>query len=489
MVHSTPIRVMHDESPGAERIMSTLLTWSDRGAGPRAHHAPRPADDAGPVLRLLAHQPRYERMIVLSTPAGLIGARGLVADAGERVGRVELRLLDVDDPSDHAALFEALGPLVAEVDGPADVLLSAGTPQAQTLWVILVQAGLLRARMLQVIPPAFVPHPHPRPVREVKLDFEGFPEIRALRAEVRRLRTEASWPLVGEAPVLLALRQRLLRFAPSEVPVLITGETGTGKELVARALHDASERARGPFVAVNCGAFADGTLASELFGHEAGAFTGAGRRHRGLFEQASGGTLFLDELGDAPAAVQVSLLRALETGRIRRVGAEAEVAVDVRVVAATHRPLAPPDFREDLAFRLRVAELHLPPLRERGDDLERLVAHFLGGARLRVGPEVWERLRAWSWPGNVRELRAEVTRWTLLCDREVRVEDLGVALRAATATPPAPGGGSLASQVEAVERAAIQAALATSGGNLSQAARALDIDRNTLKRKLRAQGR
>jgi two-component system, NtrC family, response regulator AtoC len=479
--------------PAAELTIATLLTWSDRGAGPRAHHTPRAEGDRGPVLRLLDHQPPYDRLLVLTTPAALRGARALVREADPRVGRIDLRLLDVDDPSDHAALFDALRPVVDDVaaDTDVDVLLSAGTPQAQTLWVILVQAGLLRARMLQVIPPAFVPDPHPHPVREVRLDIEGFPEIRALRAEVRRLRAEAAWPIVGEAPALLALRRRMLRIAPSRVPVLVQGETGTGKELVARALHDASDRADGPFVAANCGAFAEGVLASELFGHEAGAFTGATRRHRGLFEQASGGTLFLDEVGEMPPRVQVSLLRVLETGRLRRVGAEGDVGVDVRVVAATHRDLTAGGFREDLYFRLRGAELRVPPLRERGTDLERLVAHFLAeaSARLAVAPEAWEALRGWAWPGNVRELRAEVVRWTLLCDSEVRPVDLAPEIRGLPRTTPAAAAGPevrpLAEVVAEVERAAIDEALRVTSHNLSRTARALGIDRNTLKRKLR----
>jgi DNA-binding NtrC family response regulator len=480
--------------PDAERTIATLLTWSDRGAGPRTHHVPRAESDRGPVLRLLEHQPPYDRLLVLATPAGLRGARALLRDAERRVGRAEVRLLGVDDPSDHAALFEALGPLVDELRDQAelDVVLSAGTPQAQTLWVILVQAGLLRARMLQVVPPAFVPDPHPHPVREVRLDIEGFPEIRALRAEVRRLRAEAAWPVVGEAPALHALRRRLLRIAPSRVPVLVQGETGTGKELVARALHDASDRADGPFVAANCGAFTEGVLASELFGHEAGAFTGASRRHRGLFEQASAGTLFLDEVGEMPPRVQVNLLRVLETGRVRRVGAENEVSVDVRVVAATHRDLAR-EVREDLYYRLRGAELRVPPLRERGTDLQRLVAHFLAeaGSRLVVAPDAWVTLSAWRWPGNVRELRAEVLRWTLLCDGEVRAADLAPEIRGLPRTIPtqeAPGVRPLAEVVAEVEHAAIAEALRATDGNLSRAARALGIDRNTLKRKLRARG-
>ncbi|MCA9543577.1 MAG: sigma 54-interacting transcriptional regulator, partial [Myxococcales bacterium] len=276
------------------------------------------------------------------------------------VDQVHLELVDVADPSDHAALFMALHALLPSLPAePTDVLLSAGTPQAQTLWVVLVQAGLLDARMLQVIPPRFVPDPHPEPVRQVRLDIPGFPEIRALTAEVVRLRARVAavaGDLIGDSAPMRRLADRLARVAVAEVPVLVLGETGAGKELVARALHQASPRAQGPFVAENCGAFAQGTLASELFGHEAGAFTGAGRAHRGVFEQAHGGTLFLDEVGELPLNVQVQLLRVLQTGELRRLGGERPVRVDVRVVAATHRELASEvaagRFREDLYYRL-----------------------------------------------------------------------------------------------------------------------------------------
>ncbi|MCB9762140.1 MAG: sigma-54-dependent Fis family transcriptional regulator [Alphaproteobacteria bacterium] len=488
--------------------MATLLTWSDRGAprpvpGPPLPHNPA---DQGPVLRLLDQpesQGRYDRVLVLSIPSGLEGARGLVARMRERGLRAELRLIDLADPTDHEALFFGLAPLVEELRGAPelDVVLSAGTPQSQTLWVILVQAGLLRARMLQVIPPAFVPDPHPRAIREVRLEIEGFPEIRALREELVRLRAERradSDRMIGESAPMQTLRRRLARVAPSEVPVLVYGETGTGKELVARAIHSASARAEGPFIAENCGAFAEGVLSSELFGHEKGAFTGASGRRRGLFEVADGGTLFLDEVGEMPPRVQVQLLRVLQEGELRRVGGERPVRVDVRVVAATHRDLASEvragRFREDLYYRLRGATLEVPALRDRGGDLERLVAHFMEelGRPLKLTRAAWDALRSWRWPGNVRELRAEVTRWGVFCEDVVAVEDLSPEIRGAPVrVAVAPLGGPLRPLVERVaevERAAIADALAQLDGNLSQAARALGIDRNTLKRKLRGFG-
>jgi len=491
-----------------------LLTWSDRGIdGPApAHQARRLASDRGPVLRLLdetARRDAYHRAVVLSVPAGLARAHALAGDMAAQVGAVEVRVIGVDDPSDYAALFAALGPLAAELErgerANVDVLLSSGTPQAQTLWVILVAAKLLRARMLQVIPAAFVPSPHPRAIREVSLDIEGFPEIRVLREEVTRLRAEVrarSSKLVAGSDAMRALLARVVRVAQSELPVLVLGETGAGKELVARAVHDASARAGGPFIAENCGAIADGVLASELFGHEAAAFTGAAARHRGLFEQASGGTIFLDEVGELPAQVQAMLLRVLQERTVRRVGGEEAVPVDVRVVAATHRDLEQMvqsgRFREDLYYRLRGATLGVPPLRDRISDLPAMIEAFLREATIRgrarklpVTPEAMRLLAAYAWPGNVRELRSEVHRWAVFCDDEVTPADLAPEIRqSAAARPPQrpapvrPRVTTLAAAVRDAEHAAITATLAAHAGNLSQTARALGIERNTLKRKL-----
>lgn len=472
----------------------TLLTWTDRGPE-RAHHQARPARDRGPILRLLdSGEAAYTAVVVLTTAEALSATEPLLAELRERVASVEAVVVPVEDPSDYRQLFDVLPPALARLPaGPVDVVLSAGTPQAQAVWVLLVKAELLPARMLQVIPPAFVPVPHPRPVREVRLDFAGFPEIRALHAELHRLRHRVeAHGLVGESVPMVALRARLAAVARSEVPVVITGETGTGKELVARALHAGGPRAEGPFVAENCGAFAEGVLQSELFGHERGAFSGAASRRRGLFEMADRGTLMLDEVGELPLAVQASLLRVLQDGSLRRVGGERPLRVDVRVVAATHRDLGKMVkegcFREDLYYRLRGATLDVPPLRERLADLEPLVRYFLGERRLEPTPAAWKALRTWRWPGNVRELRAEVLRWTVFCQERVMVADLSPEIQGVS---PAEADRSqdqaprpLSTVVEEAERAAIQEAWRWCQGNLSKTARVLEIDRNTLKRKL-----
>jgi len=510
--------MVHDAPVVSRRA---LLTWSDAGiVGPSpSHQSPRPATDRGPILRLVEHSDTpYDVAWVLSIPAGEQPARQLCQSLRTRIGHVELAVTDADDPSDYARLFRLLGPIVARAKADLlalgyeiDVLLSAGTPQAQTLWVILVQAGLLPARMLQVIPPAFVPIPHPKAIREVRLDIEGFPEIRALRDELARLRAVTAAPksaLLGESAALVDLRAKIARIGASETSVLILGETGTGKELAAREIHGLSERAKGPFIAENCSVFAEGVLSSELFGHEAGAFTGAQKRRRGLFEQAHGGTLFLDEVGELSPRVQANLLRVLQEGTLRRVGAEAAVNVDVRLVAATHRDLQAMvrrgEFREDLFYRLRGATIEMPPLRSRPGDVELLVESFLseqrgkkGGSRLRVTREAMRILTQYSWPGNVRELRAEVLRWTVFCDEVVHVSDLAAEIRnapvqnqggapALTVVPPDVR--PLREWVDEAEKNAITRTLSAEKGNLSRTAKALDIDRNTLKRKMKAFG-
>ena len=272
------------------------------------------------------------------------------------------------------------------------------------------------------------------------------------------------------------------------------GESGTGKELVARAYHAASAHASGPWVAVNCAAFSETLLDSELFGHEQGAFTGATRRRRGCFEQADGGTLFLDEVGELGAATQAKLLRVLADRRFYRLGGEQPIDVDVRVVAATHRDLrervAAGAFRDDLYWRLAVIPVLVPPLRERGADRAELTAHFFArlGAELgrrppTLSPEaqaLWDRH---PWPGNVRELKNAVERLLVLFDGGVvEVDDLPPELRA-HAGRPAPG--TLGDAVAALERERIAAAMQASGGNKAAAARALGISRPTLDKKLK----
>jgi len=246
--------------------------------------------------------------------------------------------------------------------------------------------------------------------------------------------------LIGRSPTFMAMMDMVARVAPSDAAVLLQGESGTGKELVASAIHQMSRRTEKPFVAVDCSGLAETLFESELFGHERGAFTGAVTRKIGLIEAASGGTLFLDEVGDIPLSIQVKLLRLLETGTFRRVGSTEVLQADIRVVSATHRPLAEMveagSFRQDLFYRLNVFPVFLPPLRERREDIavlaEALLPRVSNGRKLRLSDEAISWLRDYSFPGNVRELRNLLERACLLCDSD----DIDLRHLPAGASPP-----------------------------------------------------
>jgi DNA-binding NtrC family response regulator len=307
--------------------------------------------------------------------------------------------------------------------------------------------------------------------------------------ENRNLRELVKGPtLVGRSAPLLEVYKQVARVASSDVPVLITGETGTGKERVARSIHERSPRAQAAFIPVDCGSISESLMESELFGHAKGAFTGAAGARRGLFEEASGGTLFLDEIGDVGPKIQAQLLRALQEGEIRRVGESTAVKVDVRVVAATNKNLAElvkeGKFREDLLYRLDVVHLHLPPLRDRREDVPSLVEHFAstharGGARPVVTPEAMQRLSAYDWPGNVRQLENVVARALALNVTGVLgpqdfPEPIGDAPKKLSGLA-----GDMPSLAELSRRYAAHV-LQSVGGNKSEAARLLEVDRKTL---------
>ncbi len=295
--------------------------------------------------------------------------------------------------------------------------------------------------------------------------------------------------LVGSSPAMQALQASLARVAGVPSTVLLSGESGTGKELAARALHQHSVRAARPFVPVNCAALSPELMESELFGHARGAFAGATKSRDGLFYYAQGGTLFLDEIGELPLGLQTSLLRVLEDRSIRPIGSEQQMPVDVRIVAATSRPLAAEvaagRFRKDLYYRLQVFEITLPPLREHKDDIPELVAHFiatlappLGLEPIDVTPQQMDFLRQYAWPGNVRELRN-------LIERSLILGTLNVSALYPGEPPAAPANGHAAqpTDLHALEKQHILAVLDSVGGDKTRAAQLLGISRRTLERR------
>ncbi len=316
-------------------------------------------------------------------------------------------------------------------------------------------------------------------------------ENRALRRQLRdKYRLENA---VGRSESMLQVFKTAARVAASDATVLILGESGTGKELVARAIHAASPRTAGAFVPVDCGAIAEGVLESELFGHVKGAFTGAQSARRGLFEEAGQGTLFLDEIGDVGAGLQARLLRALQEGTIRRVGANEAIPVDVRVVAATNKDLDAAvkagRFREDLFYRLNVVTLRIPPLRERREDVPLLAEHFAAkhgrGEGAAISPDARELLQAYDWPGNVRELENVIARALALNPSGVVVPaDLPERIRGGAAEParglPLPPG--FRPSLDDLSRRYAALVLGECGGNKTRAAEVLGIDRKTLYR-------
>ena len=332
------------------------------------------------------------------------------------------------------------------------------------------------------------------------LTVENVLKLQRLESENRQLRQRlGKHEIVWKGEAMRRVMAQLERVAAGETRICILGETGTGKELVARTIHERSSRAGGPFITLNCAAVPAELIESELFGHEKGSFTGAAGRHVGKFEQADGGTIFLDEIGDMPLAMQAKLLRVLEEGEVERIGGDKPVAVNVRVLVATHRDLEvrvrEEKFRQDLFHRIYVFPLVLPPLRERRDDIPTLIEHFAAQVSAQNGwkpvpftPEAMDALLSHAWPGNVRELRNMVERLMLLAsDGQVDLATVQMALPKTSAggSVMAHGlsSGALADRVQGFEREVILAELKRSQHNVSLAAKSLGLERSHLYKK------
>jgi DNA-binding NtrC family response regulator len=449
-------------------------------------------DDDAPAARLLAEVLTREGYQV--TTALSVAEAVAALDGG---ARFDAALTDLRMPG--ASGFD----LVRE--------LKARDPEAIVL--VLTAFGSAQAAGEAIAGGAYDFVSKPVDLNALRLALGRALERRRLEIENRALKVRASFAdadpiggrVVGNSPQMIDIMKQAARVAPTQATVLLTGETGTGKERVARMIHGYSTRAGKTFVAINCGALAEGLLESELFGHVKGAFTGAVTARSGMFREADGGTLFLDEIGDISPALQVRLLRAIQEREIVPVGAETAVPVDVRLIASTRRDLSAMvragSFREDLYYRLHVVTLTLPPLRERRQDLPALVEHFLLGQAARLGrgpigiePAAQAALLAYDWPGNVRELENVIERAVVLARHDVlSVDDLPEEIRRGPTSPSVPSGGAQASAsppanaatmlpLDEVDRLHVLRVLEAVNGNREEAARILGISRRTLTR-------
>jgi two-component system nitrogen regulation response regulator NtrX len=431
-----------------------------------------------------------EPSVLLETAASLkrqydVLTASRAEDAERMVGeqRVDLVLTDLRLPGkDGIALLTALKAARPELP----VVLMSGHGSIEEA-VKAIQLGAID----------FVEKPF-GPER-LQVTVERALELKALQRENEQLRSlaGAADEMVGKSRVLEQIRSEIAKVAKTDAKVLVTGESGAGKELIARAIHRQSARARGPFEKLNCAALPKDLVESELFGYEKGAFTGAMQMKRGRLEAADLGTLFLDEVGDMSLDTQAKFLRAIETGEIERLGSTKTISVDARIVAATNKDLGEEikegRFREDLFYRLNVVPIHIPPLRARREDIPLLVAHFVdrigaehGRGRRVVTPEAMKLLSEYSWPGNIRELKNLIERLLIMTDRDsIGPDDVEDAL------PPDTGEGP-PSEIKAArdkaERDAIHGMLRECQWNVSEAARRLGMDRGYLHRKIKRYG-
>jgi DNA-binding NtrC family response regulator len=420
-------------------------------------------------------------------------------------------IVTAERPQEALALLEstAFDLVVSDINLDDDLdglhLLRAFKKRDATIEVILVSGfGTLETALQAVRAGAFDYVSKPIDIAQVKDVVERALARKAHAGEPApaappTAADEAPDGLVGRTGAMLEVYKQIALASSAQAPVLVTGETGTGKELVARAIHRHGPRSARPFVAVNCGAFAEGVLESELFGHVRGAFTGATADKRGVFEQAHGGTLFLDEVGETSPGLQVRLLRALEAGEVRPVGGNRTLQVDVRAIAATHRNLeravAEGTFRQDLYYRLNVFRIAVPPLRDRRDDIPLIASHILraaaapGAKPVRLTAEAQRALQKAPWPGNVRELQNLLERLAATgAGGVIDAADLPETVRAvgpeASRSPASSGDALFAGlpSLEEMEKRYLKHVLAAVGGNRSRAAEALGIDRRTLYR-------
>ena len=449
------------------------------------------------------------KILIIDDDAGLRKSLTLIlSDAGYEVLQAEdgeQGLSTAHEQEPDLILCDVRMPKLGGIEFLEEYRGSGGT----ALILVMTAYGGLDLAMEAMKKGAYDYIPKPFGSDDVLLVVRKAEEREQLRQEIGRLRREVRaearfGEIVVGSPAMRQAMEVVQKVAPYDSPVLITGSSGTGKELVARMLHRESTRADSPFVPVNCGGVPEQLLESEFFGFVKGAFTGADRDKQGLFEVADGGTLFLDEVGELPGALQVKLLRALQEGEVRRIGATETTQVDVRVISATNRDLEDAvetgDFRKDLYYRLAVVPIHLPQLRSRAEEIPQLAAHLLERHASRLGvrvdgiaPDAMEILLSYSWPGNIRELENVLERALVLTDDDVIcVDDLPEAVR--RPAPDTPGIGvdgddlSVKKHGARLERHLIQLALDRTGGNKTQAADLLELSPRALRYKIQEYG-
>ncbi len=468
-----------------------------------------PAPATGDAILIVDDEKNIRRTLrmVLDSEGHVVHEAGSAAEAIAVLERepVELILLDVKLGEDNG--IELLRTLKARGDD------GVGGPAADIPVVMISGHATIEDAVAATRLGAFDFMEKPLDRNRVMVTVKNALDRRRMWREVNQLRraVDARWELLGSTSVMNDLRRQIVKVAPTRSRVLITGGSGTGKELIARAIHRNSAVSSGPFVKVNCAAIPPELIESELFGHERGAFTGAVAKKRGLFEVADGGTIFLDEIGDMTLPAQAKVLRVLQTGEFTRVGGEKSLRTDSRVVAATNRDLEEMvkagTFREDLFFRLNVVPIRSPDLNERADDVPLLVDSFVaeccdenGFAKKPIDDVVFERLKAYDWPGNVRELRNVVERLVIMSDEVIRERDLppylgGPRSTVGRTTGPVAAlsldkyaGKSLREFREEIESEFIRMKLAELNWNISKTAQVLGIERTNLHKKLRALG-
>ena len=478
------------------RILLTFVGFHD----PYSRGLIGDEEQPGPILSLAGAR-SFDEIVLISTPNTTAHTEATAAAVPAPV--VRTIHLPLQDPTDYSAILTALRrevlPSVSEAeDAEIFVAVASGTPQMHACWLLLVASGELPARILHVRPPKFVTKDRPL-VADVDLSAPEFPEVRysVHREDLPPIpetdpqTAAAILGLVGDHPKLRSVIDAAAAIAPAAAPVLIHGETGTGKELIARALHFTGKMSDKPFVAVNCGAIPRDLMESELFGFEKGAFTGANARRIGKIEEASGGSLFLDEIGELDIALQVKLLRVLQESELERLGSNKKIKVNFRLISSSNRNLGSMvdqgHFREDLYYRLNVIQIHMPPLRDRVEDIPLLVAEFLRtfcareNKTLRVSDEVMHVFQNYPWPGNVRQLKNAVERAVVLARGDsITLRDLPEELKSAEQRHDIERSKTLRS----LEATAVVNVLQDCGGNKSRAAKILGISRKALYKRL-----